>query len=364
MIIIKPNCQYLPEEEDKHVEHVVKCAGICYGNDPFKELELPIDYIKIYNNLLKQRHISPLRHSTYYYIIPRDIIISVNDFNNILCGIAFDFDTERLFISVNGQYHRDNIDMFTMFYDKYRVSKKEYIKEIYNLNNIHTRDNAFATLRYTFIITTQISTSRELNRVSPNNICEQSTRYCKFSLPKFGEDITICQPHWLDICTEYKIVKDANSSSYNDSIEYSSIQIIKYDDKYFVKTPIGDVFELGEEYPITVKGIPRDDGSSICYSTDYAEKYIKSCCDDSILYREAIKAGVAPQDARGKLPLDTATKVVYTYTYKEWQHILDLRLRGTTGKPHPNVEKVMKLLEPMLENVMLNDKNSIINENK
>lgn len=32
-------------------------------------------------------------------------------------------------------------------------------------------------LRYTFKVVTQISTSRELNRVSPNNIAEQSTRY-------------------------------------------------------------------------------------------------------------------------------------------------------------------------------------------
>lgn len=32
-------------------------------------------------------------------------------------------------------------------------------------------------MRYTFRVTTQISTSRELNRVSPNNIAEQSTRY-------------------------------------------------------------------------------------------------------------------------------------------------------------------------------------------
>lgn len=357
MIIIKPNCQYLPEEEGKHVEHVVKCASICYGNDPFKEPELPIDYIKIYNNLLRQEHISPLRHSTYYYIIPKDMIIDATNFNTILCGIAFDFDTERLFVSVNGQYHRDNIDMFKLFYDKYRVSKKEYIKEIYNLDNAYTQNEALGTLRYTFILTTQISTSRELNRVSPNNICEQSTRFCKFSLPKFGEDVTICQPHWLDICEQFS--KDAKNE-----INHSSVQITKYIDKYYVKIPQGDVFELGEEYPVAVNGIPQDDGSNLLYSTDFAEKYIKKSCDDALFYGEAIKAGVAPQDARGKLPLDTATKVVYTYTYKEWQHILDLRLRGTTGKPHPNAKEVMKLLEPILENAMLNDKNSITNENK
>ena len=349
MIIIKPNCQYLPEKEDKHVEHVVKCASICYGNNPFKEPEHPIDYIKIYNNLLRQKHLSPLRHSTYYYIVPRNVIINSSDFNNILCGVAFDFNTERLFISINGQYHRDNIDMFKLFYDKYRVSKREYINEIYNLDNPYVQDDALATLRYTFVITTQISTSRELNRTSPNNICEQSTRYCKFSLPKFGEDVTICQPHWLDICIEPNVILRGVVTDKNKLIEYSSVRITKHLDKYYITTPNLNTFELGEEYPINVCDVSLNDGSHISYSIDFAEKYIKKCCDDALLYGESLKAGVAPQDARGLLPLDTATKVVYTYTYKEWQHILDLRLRGTTGKPHPNAKEVMQLLEPILE---------------
>ena len=48
-------------------------------------------------------------------------------------------------------------------------------------------------MRYTFKVITQISTSRELNRVSPNNIAEQSTRYVNLS-KKNG---SICQPHWM-----------------------------------------------------------------------------------------------------------------------------------------------------------------------
>lgn len=45
-------------------------------------------------------------------------------------------------------------------------------------------------MRYTFCVDTQISTSRELNRVSPNNIAEKSTRYVY-------EDGNICRPHWM-----------------------------------------------------------------------------------------------------------------------------------------------------------------------
>ena len=357
MIIIKPNCQYLEQEEGKDIEHIVKCASICYGNDPFTtEFKDPL---KIYNNLLRQNHISPFRHVTYYYIVPEEKLINHIDFNPTYCNRAYSFETKRLFVSVNGQYYRDNVDMFMMFYQEYQVSKKQYIKEIYEEENAYFQVDALDTLRYTFIITTQISTSRELNRVSPNNICEQSTRYCKFTLPKFGEDVAICQPHWLDICTEHKIFKGINSGEYNDYIEHSSIQIIKAFGGYFVKTDDGNELELGEEYSICINGIPQDNGFTMIYPISFAEAYIKKACDACLLYGEAIKAGVAPQDARGILPVDTATKVVYTYSYKEWQHILDLRLRGTTGKPHPNAKEVMALLEPILEEQMNKDKDEI-----
>lgn len=35
-------------------------------------------------------------------------------------------------------------------------------------------------------------------------------------------------------------------------------------------------------------------------------------------------------------PLDTATRCIYTYSVREWRHIIDLRYYGTTGTPHPN----------------------------
>lgn len=350
MIIIKPNCQYLEQEEGKDIEHIVKCASICYGNDPFTtEFKDPL---KIYDNLLRQNHISPFRHVTYYYIVPEEKLINHIDFNPTYCNRAYSFETKRLFVSVNGQYYRDNIDMFIMFYQQYQVSKKQYIKEIYEEENAYFQEDALNTLRYTFVLTTQISTSRELNRVSPNNICEQSTRFCKFTLPKFGEDVAICQPHWLGICDQF-------NKNTKDEINHSSVQIIKHIDRYYVKIPNGGLFELEKEYPAVIRGILQDDGSSILYPTNFAEAYIKEAYDDCLLYGEAIKAGVAPQDARGILPIDTATKVVYTYSYKEWQHILDLRLRGTTGKPHPNAKEVMALLEPILEEQMNKDKDEI-----
>lgn len=56
-----------------------------------------------------------------------------------------------------------------------------------------------------------------------------------------------------------------------------------------------------------------------------------------------------PEDARWILPLDTMSKAVYTYTIAEWKDILNMRLYGITGKPHPDAKEVAKLINIMLE---------------
>ena len=67
------------------------------------------------------------------------------------------------------------------------------------------------------------------------------------------------------------------------------------------------------------------------------------------MYNLALRFGMKAQDAREFLPLCTATKCVYTYSINEWQHILDLRYRGTTGKPHPNAKLVAGEIAAILD---------------
>ena len=51
-----------------------------------------------------------------------------------------------------------------------------------------------------------------------------------------------------------------------------------------------------------------------------------------------------PQDARFILPLDTMSKVVYTYTVKEWEEIINMRLWDYTGKAHPDAKVIGQML--------------------
>ena len=62
------------------------------------------------------------------------------------------------------------------------------------------------------------------------------------------------------------------------------------------------------------------------------------------IYNALIKNDVKAQIARGVLPLDLKTDIWIACTEDEWQHILDLRLHGTTGSPHPQIKELMDLV--------------------
>lgn len=160
--------------------------------------------------------------------------------------------------------HGNILEMLSPF----NVKEAEFIEKALK----YDFKEALNLLRMTLVVTTQISTSRELNRTSPNCISEQSTRYV--NLEKKG-GVQIARPHWLHEGTKWQ--------------------------KFL---------------------------------------YLSGCKIADWLYRRLLKSGMKPQDARGILPLDTYTVVAYTYTITEWQHILDLRFRETTGKAHPNAQEI------------------------
>ena len=85
------------------------------------------------------------------------------------------------YASTNKQYEFENTLGFP------QITPKSFLQDIVDTPHL------FSIFRLTFCITTQISTSRELNRVSPNNIAERSTR---FFTSKDG--LEIVKPCWWD----------------------------------------------------------------------------------------------------------------------------------------------------------------------
>ena len=137
---------------------------------------------------------------------------------------------------------------------------------------------------HTFKIVCDRGVSHELVRHRLCSFAQESTRYCNYSQEKFGKEITVIKPFFFNPVTF------TDNGIEKDSIYY--------------------------------------DWKSAC---EYAEK----------IYFKLLESGVTPEQARTVLPNSLKTEIVMTANEREWQHIIDLRLKGTTGKPHPQMQEVM-----------------------
>lgn len=286
MRIVEPKAELMLQGDGKMaaVEHVARCASVCYQSSP-KRGE---DALAFYNGLISSGHLSMLRHESVYYIIPLDKLC-VDHFNLQylkLCPYCdYVLADGGVFIATNAQFVLEHLDMFTRI-TPYKVAPGVFA----------ATETGKQMMRYTFCLTTQISTSRELNRVSPNSIAEMSTRYIKFG----GKvEPSVVRPHWMS----------------KEDADMWNIKRIASDDAYTAIEAWSHAFN----------------------------SYTRMLC-----------SGHKKEDARGILPLDTMTKVIYTYSVEEWRHIINLRYHGTTGKPHGNAQLVIGMVKEQLEKIGYN----------
>ena len=68
-------------------------------------------------------------------------------------------------------------------------------------------------------------------------------------------------------------------------------------------------------------------------------------------YMALIDNGLKPQQARAVLPNALKTEIIVTASEAEWHHIADLRLRGTTGAPHPDIKELMQKLQSIFPEI-------------
>ena len=265
MKLIEPKVELWSELGISPESHIARCARVCYGHEdkaPNQEADE-----KMVEGLYRREHYSMFRHSSIYEM--PQVRLQSEYINSKFVG-AF-----TQYASYNRQY----------YFEKPMTKGIEMTPEEF-LNVCRVHGELFGIFRLTFCITTQISTSRELNRVSPNNIAERSTRYCSSK-----DGLEICKPWWL--------------------------------------------LEDEKQGPVNI--------------TNRSLAYINACEKAEHIYRLLLnEEDMKPEDARGVLPLDTATKVVYTYPVEKWCDILELRYYGTTGRPHPNAKLVMGMVRDQI----------------
>ena len=150
--------------------------------------------------------------------------------------------------------------------------------------------------RYTFKFTTDIGTARELTRHRIFSFAQESTRYCNYSMNRF-KGVGFIIPSWLEM----------------NELELTD------------KSDLEGWFTVND--------------SSIKQTM-----FMESCWRNEEAYLNLIKNGATAEQARQVLPLSTKTELCMTGFESDWQHVFDLRYKGTTGKPHPDMKYLMELL--------------------
>lgn len=70
------------------------------------------------------------------------------------------------------------------------------------------------------------------------------------------------------------------------------------------------------------------------------EHFISTCEIAQLHYNAMIALGMTPQQARAVLPNALKTELIMTANAKNLEHFFNLRSRGTTGAPHPDMKVV------------------------
>lgn len=129
--------------------------------------------------------------------------------------------------------------------------------------------------------------------------------YCNFSKNKFNNEITYIIPTWLDI--------PEGEAYFHDGINFR----VGANKEFFGESVNSKAWNRNNNWK---------EVDSFLHSLDVSEK----------VYFDLLNLGWTPQQARQVLPNALKTELVMTGFISDWKHFIDLRYRGTTGKPHPD----------------------------
>ena len=316
MNIIKANAQYMDANNMHPYKFMEKCGRICYKSENNITEESATKFVK---GLLKSEHTAMLEHA---HIILKTTNGAVQNFEKILNDIANKNGPNLYYFNItrndsdsdDGNYISGSFRSFINFTNVYHdaeingVLTKEYPE-------IFTSEYLVESHRYQIL--TREEFKKDVENIYGNNPDYKNTIISKHLVHTV---VFTC-----DRGITHEFVRHRPASFAQESTRYCNYSKDKFGKEITVIEPC--FFE-----PNSLKyKIWKD-------ACEYAEKS----------YFELLDNNCTPQEARDVLPTSVKTELVLTATEYEWQHIINLRLHGTTGAPHPQIKEVMNIAMPFL----------------
>lgn len=308
-------------------------ASIIEERDPFKKIELAgrtcykseknitdESAIKFYNSLVERGHTAMLEHATFVFLLgeSKKDLYELCEKSKYLNTTQRDFDTgEPTRYLVSGNLRAINESgINALLYCLYKYDSRL----VYNYNSLFTSQILNCTL---VEIDDEAYLTHNGNRLPLPPLSEE-----EFSAHKYTSVRFIC-----DRGVSHELVRHRPCSFAQESTRYVNYaKTVNASDGMNFIEPAG----YEDTWNDTEKGIFTMT-LSICESA----------------YNALIAAGATPQMARAVLPTEIKTEVVITTNHAEWKHFFNLRSKGTTGAPHPNMKMVADIALDCYKNYVL-----------
>ena len=316
--VINSNAEYWAQEGydlQSIYNHIAKCARICYQSVA-KDGELPYEFLKrvilrgkdiyeIDSSDLDKLHLSVFEHGTVHLrininCVPGDLIAKQLMKNQFTRYTIINEGDDICYITTNMRVIIENgIWAFEQYIDNDKSHVGNYLE------------------RLTMCLTTDIGCSRELNRHRCHSVSEESSRYCRYTANKFGNNISILKLPWIDYSPKEELVDTAYENGfYNDN-------------------------EIYDEKTHLIEARNTNNWNAIdwfFYGVQIA----------NLVYAKCIEHGWKAEQAREILPLNTKTQLVHTAFETDWEHFISLRANEVSGKVHPVMKDLAERIKDCL----------------
>ena len=293
---------------------IERCGRVCYKSE---DKITDTSYEKFVDRMIKSGHGAMLEHGTVYLFCPTEEYVDSNgdvQYYNPLEKYQNN-NYSALVDSNEGIYVTTNLRVLI------ENGWEDDLKYLCKPTEYHER-------RVTVHFVCDRGVSHEFVRHRVMSFAQESTRYCNYSKDKFGNELTFIIPCWLDI--------PEGKAYFYDGINYRVGATME--------NPFGESVNFKAWVNKKSNYVEVRDYIQALDSAEKAYFRLMDKWENRVADRRYITGFKGnpwtPQQARAVLPNSLKTELVVTGFTSDWNHFFDLRARGTTGAPHPQMREL------------------------
>ena len=315
MKILESTASIMPQEPGLigAYKQIEKVGRACWASERYITEH---SYQTFVEGLMEREHNTPLEHGTIYLVYmvgspmyDTSYMLNISDINKFKTNPYSKVVEKRYDVAAEAKNDNwifefiANYGPSTVYYitTNLRVIVENFNKDnrqrvLDHIVNVPYKEHE---IRITVHFTCQRAISAEFNRHRKNSMMERSSRYCNFSMDKFGNEIGIVKPNW--------VINDTPNLDFMDYIK-------------------------------TLNNHGNNEWSKFDYWV-----FANLACEWS--YMNLIELGTKPEEARDILPMGLQTELYHTAFISDWIHFFKLRAWTSKGnKPHPEARKLARMV--------------------